>query len=144
MVTRLRQASTCPSILTSENIPSAKIERACDLANQICENGDKVVIFSEFKEPLNIMAEELKKLNPLVCSGDIDDDIISNNVDIFQNKDENKVMLCTISKMGTGITLTRATYAIFIGSSWTQAQNVQAEDRIYRIGSDKPVFIYYL
>lgn len=144
MVTRLRQASTCPSILTTEEIPSAKIERACDLAREICSNDEKVVIFSEFKEPLNIMAKELEDLNPLVCSGDIKDDIISDNIDAFQNKDDNKVILCTISKMGTGITLTRASYAIFIGSSWTQAQNLQCEDRIYRIGSDKPVFIYYL
>ena len=47
MVTRLRQATACPSILTTENIPSSKIERASDLAKQIIENGDKVVINSD-------------------------------------------------------------------------------------------------
>ena len=44
-------------------------------------------------------------------------------------------MLCTISKMGTGITLTAASYAIFIDCAYTAAQNLQCEDRIYRIGS---------
>ena len=53
-------------------------------------------------------------------------------------------MCATISKMGTGITLTKASYAIFMDSSWTAAVNHQAEDRIYRIGSKSPVFIYYL
>ena len=53
-------------------------------------------------------------------------------------------MLATWSKMGTGITLTAATNAIFIDCAWTQANNQQAEDRIHRIGSNKPVFIYYL
>lgn len=144
MIIRLRQASSCPSILTSENISSAKIDRAEDLINQIVDSGSKVVVFSDFKEPLNVLNERIKQHNPLICTGDIKDSIISKNIDDFQTKKDNKVLLATISKMGTGITLTAATYAIFIGSAWTQAQNLQCEDRIYRIGSEKPVFIYYL
>ena len=62
----------------------------------------------------------------------------------MENNDYNKVMCCSISKMGTGITLTRASYCIFIDCSWTAAENTQCEDRIYRIGSKSPVFIYYL
>lgn len=145
MVTRLRQATADPSILSSnENIKSAKIERAIDLAKQILDNGDKVVIFSTFKKPLDIIIQELNEYKPLLCTGDINDDIISQNIYDFQNKEDNRVMCATISKMGTGITLTKATYAIFMDSSWTAAVNHQAEDRIYRIGSKSPVFIYYL
>ena len=145
MVTRLRQATADPSILSSnENIKSAKIERAIDLAKQILDNGDKVVIFSTFKKPLDIITQELSEYKPLLCTGDINDDIISQNIYDFQNKEDNRVMCATISKMGTGITLTKATYAIFMDSSWTAAVNHQAEDRIYRIGSKSPVFIYYL
>lgn len=40
--------------------------------------------------------------------------------------------------------LTAASYAIFIDTPWTQGQCLQAEDRIHRIGSKKPVTIYYL
>ena len=53
-------------------------------------------------------------------------------------------MLATCQKMGTGITLTAANYAIFIDCPWTQADCLQCEDRIHRIGSKEPVFIYYL
>lgn len=145
MVTRLRQATANPGILTSnESITSAKISRTVDLAKQIIENGDKVVIFSEYKNPLDVVMKELSKYNPLLCTGDISDDIISNNITAFQNSETNRVMCATISKMGTGITLTKASYAIFMDSSWTAAVNQQAEDRIYRIGSKSPVFIYYL
>ena len=49
IVTRLRQATALPSILTTENIPSAKLDRAEDLARQLIGNGEKVVIFSTFK-----------------------------------------------------------------------------------------------
>ena len=56
----------------------------------------------------------------------------------------NKVMLCTHQKMGTGVTLTAASYAIFIDQPWTSGAYEQACDRIHRIGSERPVFIYNL
>lgn len=144
LVSRLRQATACPSILTTEKISSSKIERAIDLTRQIISNNEKVVIFSVFKESLSILQKELADLNPLLCTGDIKDNIISDNIDKFQNSSENKVMLATIQKMGTGVTLTAANNAIFLDSGWTSAINQQCEDRIHRIGSNKHVIIYYL
>lgn len=141
---RLRQATVCPSILTTENIPSAKIDRCVDLVEEIVESGSKVVIFSVFKEPLNILQKLLSKYNPLVGTGDLPDDVVSSNIDKFQNDPKYKVFLGTHSKMGTGITLTAASYAIMLDQLWTPADNLQSEDRIYRIGTTKGVFIYYL
>jgi SNF2 family DNA or RNA helicase len=54
------------------------------------------------------------------------------------------VFLGTWSKCGTGITLTAASYMIFLDTPWTDAVWTQAQDRIYRIGSKNPVFIYNL
>ena len=144
MVARLRQATACPSMLTSDDISSSKIERACELVDEIIQNGEKAVIFSLFKETLNVLQDKLKQYNPLLCTGDVKDSTVSENIDKFQSSDDYKVMLCTTAKMGVGITLTAATNAIFVDSTWTQASNLQCEDRIYRIGSNKPVFIYYL
>lgn len=144
MVSRLRQATACPQYLTTENIVSSKCDRAIDLASQIISNGNKVVIFSVFKETLNYLNENLKQYNPLLCTGDISDEIISHNIDQFQDDNEHKIILATTSKMGTGITLTKASYAIFIDAPWTQALCQQCEDRIHRLGSKNPVFIYYL
>ena len=144
MCTRLRQVTACPSILTTENISSVKIQRAVDLAKQIIDGGDKVVIYSVFKETLNIIMEELKEYNPLLCTGDVKDDVIAKNISAFQTNDYNKIICATTAKMGTGITLTKASYAIFIDTPWTASQCQQCEDRIYRIGSKSPVFIYYL
>lgn len=144
MVTRLRQAAVCPSILTTESVPASKLERAADLAEQIAGNGDKVVIFSNFKEPCRILAERLKALRPVIATGDVKDSDVSEGIDAFQSDPSRKAMICTISKLGTGVTLTAARYAIFVDASWTAAQNEQAEDRIHRIGSGKPTFVYYL
>lgn len=144
MVSRLRQATACPTYLTTEDIPSAKIDRAIDIVEQILDNDSKVVVFSMFKETLNIIQDKLKNYQPLLCTGDVKDNIIAENIDKFQTDDKYKIMLATCQKMGTGITLTKANYAIFIDCPWTQADCLQCEDRIHRIGSKEPVFIYYL
>ena len=143
-IVRLRQASTCPSMLTTKNVESSKIEYACELVDKICSDNEKVVIFSVFKEPLEVLKEKLKKYNPVLCTGDIPDLEVSKNIDKFQNNENCKVFLGTISKCGTGITLTAASYEIFLDSSWTDGVETQAEDRCYRIGTNKTVIIYKL
>lgn len=144
MTIRLRQATVCPSTLTSENIPSAKVERAIDLAKEIIDNGNKVVIFSVFKDALSYIMEELKEYDPLLFTGDIKDEIIDAQKEEFQNSDKHKVICATCQKMGTGHTLTAASYAIFLDTPWTAADLRQCEDRIHRIRQNKSVFIYHL
>lgn len=144
LVSRLRQATSSPSILTSQNIQSSKILRAVDLSEQIVYNNDKVVIFSIFKETLNQLKNKLEVFNPLLCTGDYSDEEISRNIEKFQNDDSCKILLATTQKMGTGVTLTAASYMIFIDCPWTSADCEQCEDRIHRIGSKNSVLIYYL
>lgn len=144
MVSRLRQATACPSILTTENIISSKVERAIDLAEQITSCGDKVVIFSTFKETVKILSEKLSHIGIVVATGDNTDFEVEHAKQEFQTNENVRVFLGTTSKCGTGITLTAASYMIFIDHPWTDAGCTQCEDRIHRIGSTKSVFIYYL
>jgi SNF2 family DNA or RNA helicase len=144
MVSRLRQATACPSILTTENIVSSKVDRAVDLAEQITSSGDKVVIFSTFKETVKILSEKLSHLGIVVATGDNNDFEVEHAKQEFQNNSDVKIFLGTWQKCGTGITLTSGSYMIFIDHPWTAAQCEQAEDRIHRIGTNKSVFIYRL
>lgn len=144
MIMRLRQATACPDILTTNNIPSAKIDRTFALCDEIINSGNKVVIFSTFKDTVNVLKEKLKKFNPLIGTGDTEESDLSNYIDMFQNDEEHKVFIGTWQKCGTGITLNKATYMIFIDTPWTDGAFKQACDRIHRIGTTKPVFIYNL
>lgn len=144
LTTRLRQATVCPSILTEENIKSSKLERAVDLVNQIVDQGNKVVIFSTYKEPVYQLEEMLKEYRCLIGTGDMKDEDVSKNIDLFQTDDKYKIFIGTTSKCGTGITLNAASYMIMLDTPFTAAATAQAEDRIYRIGTVKPVFIYHL
>ena len=144
LTTRLRQATASPWVLSSEDIPSAKVDRAKDLVEEIVENGDKVIIFSVFKDPLNKLYTELSQYNPVLVTGDIQDSQVEINKQIFQEDSKCKLMLATTQKAGTGLTLTAASYAIFLDTPWTAAEFEQAQDRIHRIGANKNVFIYEL
>lgn len=114
MVARLRQATACPSMLTSENIESSKIIRTMELVDELISNDNKVVIFSTFKETANVLAKKLEKYNPLLVTGDVKDTEASHSIDEFQNNPDKKVFIGTWQKCGTGITLTAASYMIFI------------------------------
>ena len=144
LVSRLRQATACPSILTTSTIPSVKQDRCCELVESITGNGNKVVIFSTFKQTVTELAEKLKIYNPLICTGDIPDAVISANIDKFQQDKECKVFIATWQKCGTGITLNVANYGIFIDTPFTSGQYEQCWKRIHRIGSKKPIFVYNL
>lgn len=144
MSSRFRQATACPSILTTEAIPSAKIERAKQLVEEITSSNEKVVIFSTFKETVYTLERELAEYKPLIATGDFDDLKISKAIDKFQSDPESKVFICTWQKCGTGITLTSACYEIFVDTPWTDGAYEQCQDRCYRIGTKKNVTIYHL
>ena len=144
MVLRLRQATACPSILTTTPIRSSKIDRCCELCEEIVADGNKVVVFSTFKQTAHEIVDRLNHLCPVTGTGDDPDEVISYNIDKFQSDDNTRVFVGTWQKCGTGFTLNSANYMIFIDTPWTDGAFQQACDRIHRIGSSKPVFIYNL
>jgi len=144
LVTRLRQATACPQLLTSKGVMSSKVERAIDLVEEIISQGEKVVVFSTFKEPVEQLAKALAKYKPLVATGDTKDAEVEQIKAAFMTDKARKVLLGTWQKMGTGHTLTSACYMIFIDTPWTYSVYLQACDRIHRIGQTKPVTVYNL
>lgn len=143
LTTRLRQATALPGILTTESIPSAKIDRACELVDEITSNGDKVVIFSTFKPTVQALKIALQDYNPVISTGDEKDNLVE-LADDFQSDPKKKVLILTWQKGGTGITITKANYGIFIDTPWTWGSFEQAYKRLHRTGSERPVTIYEL
>ena len=144
LTVRLLQATSCPSILTTNNILATKIDRAVELVKEICSHNEKVVIMSRFKEPIYELEKLLKEYNPLRGDGDLPTEQFEQNKKLFQEDNKYMVWLGTHKKSGTGITLNKASYMILIDCPWTAGNTKQVEDRIHRIGSNSPVFIYRL
>ena len=64
-------------------------------------------------------------------------------VEAFMGDDNVKVFLGNIQSAGVGITLTASSKLIFSDMSYVPADNEQMQDRVHRIGQEKPVDIYY-
>ena len=64
-------------------------------------------------------------------------------IDAFQKEGTIDVLLYSI-RIATGVTLTRASDMLFIERLWRPADQVQAEDRIHRIGQTQKVKIVYM
>lgn len=142
------QASTCPNVLTTLDIPSCKIDRALDLIEEIVDNGNKVVVFSSFKSPIYTLEKRLEKekgIGSIVATGDQSDQEINDSINGFQSANSKcNVFLATTQKMGTGFTLTEASYVIFLDLPWNEVDYSQAWGRVHRIGCKHPVFVYNL
>ena len=147
LTTRLRQATACPSVLTTQPVESIKVTRAVELIAEIIANGEKVVVFSVFKEPLNQIAA---KLDAIPCAtytlntGDVPDDQVMRNVAAFQDNPEAQVFLASFSKMGVGYTLNSSMYMICLDTPYTFSLFEQGYQRIYRISNTRPAYIKVL
>lgn len=144
LTTRLRQATTCPSVLTTQQIISSKVARAVEIAQDLLDAGEKVVIFSMFKEAVQTVATMLAQYSPLIGTGDFTEQVIKTRIDQFQNDPNSKLFIGTHQKMGTGFTLNAASYMICIDTPWTDASFSQSTDRIWRITNKMPAFVTVL
>lgn len=144
LTTRLRQATSSPAMLTTSPPDSSKINRIVELAEDILEAGEKVVIMSVFKEPVYQIATKLEKFRPLVCTGDQSEESVFKNIQHFRNDKDFNIVVGTHAKIGTGHSMPECQYMLMLDTPWTEAQTSQSMDRIYRITSDKPIYVKIL
>jgi hypothetical protein len=124
-------------------IPSAKMELLLDLLPTLVEDGRRILLFSQFTEMLSLIEAEVTKLKIpyLKLTGDTKDR--SALVTQFQTGDM-PLFLISLKAGGVGLNLTAADTVILYDPWWNPAVEQQAIDRAYRIGQDKPVFVYKL
>lgn len=142
MLGRLRQIATGLDLL-GDLTDSTKLDLACDLIADA--EDDAFVVFGWFKASCRALADRLEQrgIGCFVVDGDVPAARRSEFIARFQGG-ECRVFIGTLSTLSESVTLTRASNAILLDRSWNPATNVQAEDRIYRIGQDKPVTITHI
>lgn len=141
---RLRQATGYTGILSSEIQCSAKLDRMEELIADARENGQQVIVFSNWSQITNEVCNRLHgKYTYVAITGDTKDSDRQKNIDAFQDG-RAEIVVGTIGACGTGITLHRAEVVIFLDHPWNRANYEQAVDRAHRIGQTKNVTIYNL
>ena len=144
LTTRLRQATSCPSLLTTQNISSCKVDRCVELVQELTSQGEKVVVLSVFKETLKELATKLDQFRFSINTGDTPDAVVASNVARFQDDPNEQVFAGTWGKVGTGWTLNAASYLICLDTPYTAAMFDQGTDRIWRVNNTRPAFITVL
>jgi SNF2 family DNA or RNA helicase len=144
LTTRLRQATACPGLLTTQKIESIKVTRCLEYIEELTSQGEKVVVLSVFKETLNDLAAKLGQFRFSLNTGDTPDAVVANNIERFQTDPNEQVCIGTWGKIGTGWTLNAASYLICIDTPYTAAMFDQGTDRIWRVNNERPAFITVL
>ncbi|OCT25974.1 helicase [Pseudomonas putida] len=120
-----------------------KLGSLMEMLEELLSEGRRVLLFSQFTSMLALIEQELEKrdIRYSLLTGDTRDRRAP--VQQFQNGDS-EVFLISLKAGGTGLNLTAADTVIHYDPWWNPASENQATDRAYRIGQDKPVFVYKL
>jgi SWI/SNF-related matrix-associated actin-dependent regulator 1 of chromatin subfamily A len=123
-------------------IAEEKIKHTIELAENILEQGKKVIIFTNFTDTLNKIADHFGK-QAVRLDGSTGKPQRQYAVDQFQENEKITVFVGNLLAAGVGITLTAAEAVIMNDLSFVPGHLLQAEDRAYRYGQKNSVSIYY-
>jgi len=127
----------CSEYKVNENIIKTLVENITDN-----NPDDKIVIFSQYRKTVDDLHKQFK--GSVVLHGGMDTDKRKESVDRLQNDPKIKIFIATIQAGGIGLTLTKASHVIFVDLPWSPSEKNQAEDRCHRLGTHKPVNIFYV
>jgi hypothetical protein len=144
---KLRQVCCDPRLLPNEfkRAPplSAKLEHLKDLLPQLIEDGRRILLFSQFTSMLELIREALVELD--IGYEYLSGETVDREAPVKRFQAGSKpVFLLSLKAGGVGLNLTAADTVIHFDPWWNPAVEEQATDRAYRIGQDKPVFVYSL
>lgn len=122
---------------------SGKLSALLDMLEELVTEGRRVLLFSQFTSMLALIEAELlaRGIGHAKLTGSTQDR--RTPVQRFQ-AGEFPVFLISLKAGGSGLNLTAADTVIHFDPWWNPAAEAQASDRAYRIGQDKPVFVYKL
>jgi SNF2 family DNA or RNA helicase len=142
-LTRLRQIC-CHPRLVGNTSPSGKTETLFELLDSLMAEGQKVLVFSQFVQMLELLQQECqhRQIPTHILTGQTKDrqEVVS----AFQNDPGASVFLLSLRAAGTGLNLTTASYVVLYDPWWNPAVEAQAIDRSHRIGQTQTVNAYRL
>jgi len=103
--------------------------------------GEKVIVFTEYKDTLNYLNENLGEFNPVTIYGGMGEEEIGRRVEKF--RDRGTVLLAT-DVASEGLNLQIANIVVNYEPPWTPVKLEQRMGRVWRLGQDKDVIVYNL
>lgn len=119
----------------------AKAQLAAEYTAQLAHSAGKVVFFAKHIEVMdraeNTFAEE--GLRTVSIRGDQSPAARERAITQFQTDPDTQIIVCSLMAAGVGLNLQVASDVVLSELSWTAAEQMQAIDRVHRIGQEAPV-----
>ena len=126
---------------------SGKLDRLVELVEEIVDEDEAVVVFSQYARFLRRVAAHLADglgLEVPVLHGGVARTRRDAIVERFSNDTRAGVLAVSLRAGGTGLNLVRANHVIHFDRWWNPAVEDQASDRVWRIGQTRGVVVHTL
>lgn len=140
ILTRLRQCTTHTGLLSTQIQKSTKFERLKDILDEAKSNGEKVLVFCQFTQAIDIAMDYFKEYNPKKIVGGMGNEIM-NVINTHENTDGFSVIFAQTQTLGAGHSLPNTTQVVFISILWDYATFEQCFNRCHRITSKNSVTV---
>jgi non-specific serine/threonine protein kinase len=124
---------------------SGKFARLREIVEVIGARQEKVLVFTQFREVTNPLADFLGKVfghGGLVLHGETPVKQRQSLVDRFQEDESIPFFVISLRAGGFGLNLTAASHVIHFDRWWNPAVENQATDRAFRIGQTRSVLVH--
>jgi SNF2 family DNA or RNA helicase len=146
---RFKQVCNHPDQLTQsggyEAADSAKFQRLSALADELNSRGEKLLVFTQFREMTEPLAAHLATVfgrAGLILHGGSAVKRRQEMVRAFQEEDGPPFFVLSLKAGGTGLNLTAASHVVHFDRWWNPAVENQATDRAFRIGQKRNVVVH--
>lgn len=130
---------------TGNNInDSEKLANLIEICTEAKENGHKILIFSFFKDNLELIHQTLGAQSAGIISGDVSMNERQQMIDTFTHREAGATLIGQIDAAGVGLNIQAANIVILCEPQWKPSTELQAIGRAYRMGQTKNVIVYRL
>jgi SNF2 family DNA or RNA helicase len=120
---------------------SAKLEQLLADMAEVAESGRKAIVFSQWVEPLEALAEALAGFGPLQYHGRVPPRERQPILDRFKSDPRKHVLLMSYGTGSVGLNLQFTNYVFLFDRWWNPAVEDQAINRAHRLGQKDTVFV---
>lgn len=125
---------------------SSKLLYLKEILDEIKAKGEKAIIFTVFRQMQQILFKTIAHwygIYPHILNGTLSSGKRTSILQDFRSSKGFNIIILSPLAAGVGITLTEANHVIHYTRLWNPAKEAQATDRVYRIGQQKDVHVYY-
>jgi SNF2 family DNA or RNA helicase len=120
---------------------SAKLEQLLADMEEVANSNRKAIVFSQWVEPLEMLARALREFGPLMYHGKVPHGERQAILDRFKSDSERHVILMSYGTGSVGLNLQFTNYVFLFDRWWNPAVEDQAINRAHRLGQKDPVFV---